>query len=135
MLLSRAAKMRVAVQDLDTIPVRNLFLTENRVIDKLIMGLFKVPCSSEPSISLTFGGVSYPVLSSAFNLGSVSTGSKDCVGGVVAGNQGFWIVGDVFMRGVYTCAESSFLVERILNPSVSSVFDFDHSEVGFATLA
>lgn len=80
-------------------------------------GYYTFPCNSAPSVSLTFGGVSFPISASAFNLGQVSSGSSQCVGGIVGSDEDFWIVGDVFMSNVYT------------------VFDYGNSRVGFAKLA
>jgi len=81
-------------------------------------GFYTFPCSSPPTVSLTFGGVAFDILSEAFNLGTASAGSSDCVGGVSAsGDVDFWIVGDVFLRGVYTA------------------FDKTNAQVGFAKLA
>lgn len=104
---------------------------------------FVVPCNKFPNISLTFGSKSFPVPFSDLNLGKVSNRSEDCVSGIAGVNLGFrefscpsshnraqadhrthslyfsafWIVGDVFLRNVYT------------------MFDLKHSVVGFADLA
>ncbi|KAF8433778.1 acid protease [Boletus edulis BED1] len=82
-------------------------------------GYYTFPCDSFPSISLTFGGKSFPIAASALNLGSVSSGSSDCVSGIVGQDiaSSFWIVGDVFLQGVYTA------------------FDVGNTRVGFAKLA
>ncbi|KAF8122505.1 Asp-domain-containing protein [Boletus edulis] len=82
-------------------------------------GFYTFPCDSFPSISLTFGGKSFPIAASALNLGSVSSGSSDCVSGLVGQDTGssFWIVGDVFLQSVYTA------------------FDVGNTRVGFAKLA
>ncbi|KDQ10090.1 hypothetical protein BOTBODRAFT_147882 [Botryobasidium botryosum FD-172 SS1] len=82
-------------------------------------GSFGFPCKSAPTdVSFTFGGQTYSVDPKFFNLGAVSQGSDLCMGAIVAQDLGsFWVVGDVFMRNVYTS------------------FDFDNSRVGFATLA
>ncbi|KAG6373237.1 Asp-domain-containing protein [Boletus reticuloceps] len=82
-------------------------------------GYYTFPCSSFPSISLTFGGKSFPIAASALNLGPVSSGSSDCVSGLVGQDTGssFWTVGDVFLQGVYTA------------------FDVGNTQVGFAKLA
>ncbi|KZS90516.1 acid protease [Sistotremastrum niveocremeum HHB9708] len=81
-------------------------------------GFFTFPCSSSPSVSLTFGGQAFD-FSNTFSLGQASDGSSDCVGGVVAADTGIdgWIAGDVFMSNVYTA------------------FSFDDSTVSFAPLA
>ncbi|KXN87900.1 Aspartic protease [Leucoagaricus sp. SymC.cos] len=81
-------------------------------------GFFTFPCNSDPQVSLTFGGKQFAVASDAFNLGQVSQGSSDCIGGV-AGTSGidFWVVGDVFLRNFYTR------------------FDVGNRQVGFANLA
>jgi cathepsin D len=43
-----------------------------------------VPCHSIPSVSLTFGGRSFPISAATFNRGTVSSGSSSCVGAIVA---------------------------------------------------
>jgi len=81
-------------------------------------GFFTVPCSTIPSISLTFNGKAFPISAQTFNLGQVTAGSSDCVGGIAAQDGiGFWVVGDVFLQNVYTS------------------FDVGNRRVGFANLA
>ncbi|CAE6459097.1 unnamed protein product [Rhizoctonia solani] len=83
-------------------------------------GYYLFPCSSPPNVTFGFGGASFSVDPNYFNLGSVDMFNEICVGGIV-GSSGVpdnaWIVGDVFMRNVYT------------------VFDEANSRVGFANLA
>ncbi|KAG9122413.1 Type I transmembrane sorting receptor, partial [Ceratobasidium sp. 392] len=83
-------------------------------------GFYTFPCSSPPSVAFTFGGVSYPVSSDSFNIGRTDSFSDTCVGALI-GSSGVpdnaWIVGDAFMRNVYT------------------VFDQGNARVGFAKLA
>jgi cathepsin D len=82
-------------------------------------GYYTYPCNSPPSVSLAFGGRKFAISPDTFSLGQVSAGSSQCVGGVVGEDVGadFWIVGDVFMRNVYT------------------KFDMGKSKVAFAELA
>ncbi|CED82068.1 aspartic protease [Phaffia rhodozyma] len=77
-------------------------------------GYYTFPCSAVPTVALTFGGSSFSVPTSAFNLGTVSSGSKQCVGGIVGQGDGSWLVGDVFLQGVY------------------SIYDVGNARVGFA---
>lgn len=67
-------------------------------------GFFTVPCASVPSnVGLTLGGRTFTISAATFNLGQVSSGSADCVGGLIADDsEGFWIIGDVFLQNVYT---------------------------------
>ncbi|EIN07963.1 acid protease [Punctularia strigosozonata HHB-11173 SS5] len=82
-------------------------------------GFYSFPCANIPDVSLTFGGHQFHLSADTFNLGRESASSNRCIGGVVGQNIGasFWIVGDVFMRNVYTA------------------FDLGHNRVGFANLA
>ncbi|KDQ50162.1 hypothetical protein JAAARDRAFT_186508 [Jaapia argillacea MUCL 33604] len=82
-------------------------------------GFYTVPCDAVPTVSLTFSGKSFAISPRTFNLGRAASGSSDCVGGIVGSDIGqrFWIVGDVFLRNVY------------------SVFDLGNTRVGFATLS
>ncbi|KAF7978615.1 hypothetical protein HWV62_45358 [Athelia sp. TMB] len=83
-------------------------------------GMWSVPCNAIPQASLTFGGQKFAISSSAFNLGQVTEGSSDCVGGLTTNDEvaaEFWVVGDVFLQNVYTA------------------FDVANARVGFAQLA
>jgi len=87
------------------------------LLDPTLEGFYTVPCNSIPNVSLTFNGHTYPMNPQYFSLGVITTGSPDCVGGINSQvDINFWVIGDVFMRNVYT------------------VFDVDNTRVGFASL-
>ncbi|KAG9008419.1 hypothetical protein FRB90_008903 [Tulasnella sp. 427] len=80
-------------------------------------GFYTFPCNADiGEVSFVFGGKHYPINSQDFNLGAVSDGSSDCIGGVIGEEVGdsLAIVGDEFMKNWY------------------SVFDYDRRAVGFA---
>ena len=79
-------------------------------------GFYTIPCSPLPAISLTFGGQPFGVKPALFNLGQVPGRPGQCFGGIVGSDDmDFWIVGDMFLQGVYT------------------EFDFGRNRVGFAS--
>lgn len=79
-------------------------------------------------LTLTFNGVTYTVDPADFNIGTLVSGSSDCLGGVYGSDLGSgssvqWIGGGVFLKGVYS----------IYSSSVSS--SPSGARVGFAALA
>ncbi|KAF9227090.1 acid protease, partial [Gyrodon lividus] len=96
-------------------------------------GLYAYPCNTQLSVSISFGGTSWPISPADMNLGTIninsatgsSTASQMCVGGIfdvgstVGSGQGIpaWIVGDTFLKNVY------------------SVYQVNPPAVGFAQLA
>ncbi|EJD01643.1 acid protease [Fomitiporia mediterranea MF3/22] len=66
-------------------------------------GFFTVPCNAIPdNVSVTLGNTAFTLSPDTFNFGQVSAGSNECVGGIVADDIGMWVLGDVFLRNVYT---------------------------------
>ena len=81
-------------------------------------GMYTVPCDGIPDVSITFGGKAFTISSETFNIGPMPNSTSDCFGGIVGQDgQDFWVIGDVFLRNVY------------------STFDVGRSHVGFADLA
>lgn len=80
-------------------------------------GFYSFPCSTTVSISMSFGGKLWPINPADMNLGRVSRGSTQCVGGIFdlslgsnitpgSGNPS-WVVGATFLKNVYAVYRSS----------------------------
>jgi len=90
-------------------------------------GFYSFPCNTKVEISLSFGGKLWPINSADMNLGRVSTGSTQCVGGIFdlslgsnivsGGGNPNWVVGATFLKNVY------------------SVYRADPPSIGFAQLS
>ena len=81
-------------------------------------GTYTVACDSTLAGSVTLGGTEFALAADTLVLQSAENGV--CVGAVAATTdaaQDYWVLGDAFMRNVYT------------------VFDFENAQVGFAKLA
>ncbi|KAG8790187.1 Type I transmembrane sorting receptor [Ceratobasidium sp. 428] len=83
-------------------------------------GFYSYPCASPPVVSVELAGQVWPISSTNLNLGTLPSNSTQCVGAIggIDGGvpKGAWIMGDTFMKNVYT------------------VFDLESSRVGFAAL-
>ncbi|KAG1865340.1 aspartic peptidase domain-containing protein [Suillus subluteus] len=87
-------------------------------------GLYALPCNAMPNVTITLGGKSFPLSAETLNMGPTDSSGKMCFGGIVGydlgdihSGQWQWILGDVFMRNVYTA------------------FDVGQCRIGFAELA
>jgi cathepsin D len=80
-------------------------------------GLYSLPCDSPQSISFNWGGQDWEF--DAFR-GETEKGSGQCVGALSGQDtslkKGFWLLGDGFMKNVYTA------------------FSYEEAAVGFANL-
>ncbi|KAJ8594783.1 acid protease [Rhizopogon salebrosus TDB-379] len=82
-------------------------------------GYWTYPCSTQVNMAISFGGPSWPVAPADFRLTSLS--SSQCIGAFfelsTGGSAPSWIVGDTFLKNVY------------------SVFRYNPASVGFAALS
>ncbi|EIW79050.1 acid protease [Coniophora puteana RWD-64-598 SS2] len=82
-------------------------------------GYYTYPCSTAVTVSISFGGPSWAVSPADFQLQQIS--SSQCVGAFfnldVGGSAPAWIIGDTFLKNVYT------------------VFRYNPASVGFAQLS
>ncbi|KNZ56645.1 uncharacterized protein VP01_2356g1 [Puccinia sorghi] len=83
-------------------------------------GYYEFPCSANPVMALTFGGKAYPIAADDFNVGAVDSDGKMCLGSIFAvessstntsgsksSNSPAWIIGDSFLKNVYTVFRAS----------------------------
>ncbi|KAH9484946.1 Aspartic protease [Psilocybe cubensis] len=85
------------------------------------IGSYTFPCKTQVSVTLSFGGKTWPINPQDMNRGQLSQGSPLCVGSIfdlsagtnIPPNSGnpSWVVGDTFLKNVYS-------VYRMNPPSV-----------------
>ncbi|GAD95530.1 aspartic-type endopeptidase (CtsD), putative [Paecilomyces variotii No. 5] len=81
---------------------------------------FVIPCKSNSTVAITFSGATFAISPKDYVGSAIDNTGNNCVSNII-GHQTFgdtdWLVGDVFMKNVY------------------SVFDYDNNRVGFANRA
>jgi len=83
-------------------------------------GYYEFPCSSNPVMTLTFGGKAYAIAADDFNVGAVDSEGRMCLGSIFAvestttsssgsrsSSSPAWIIGDSFLKNVYTVFRAS----------------------------
>jgi len=80
-------------------------------------GFFTFPCDTQVTASMAFGGKFWPISSQDINIGQDSEGSTQCTGAIFDLSQGVpippgagnppWVVGDTFLKNVYTVFRAS----------------------------
>jgi len=81
-----------------------------------MQGFFSFPCNTQLEVTISFGGTAWPINSADMNLGQVPGASDQCMGGIFDvstgadignGNGPDWIVGDTFLKNVYSVFRQS----------------------------
>jgi cathepsin D len=90
-------------------------------------GFYGFPCTTDVSVTISFGGKVWPISTADMNVGRATLSSTVCVGGIFDLNGGStieagngnpsWVVGGTFLKNVY------------------SVFRSDPPSIGFAELS
>ncbi|KAF7980778.1 hypothetical protein HWV62_36837 [Athelia sp. TMB] len=87
-------------------------------------GFYTYPCAPKLPISFSFGGKFYSINEYDFNLGRTTTGSADCVGGILGLGSGFpsnlAIIGDEFLKSWYSTYDYSHGARVGFSPSVNN---------------
>ncbi|THH12233.1 hypothetical protein EW145_g106 [Phellinidium pouzarii] len=72
----------------DSTNVKNIYAAipgSKDASESLGQGFYTIPCDAVPSnVSLTLGGKKFAISAATLNLGVVSSGSRDCIGGIMA---------------------------------------------------
>jgi cathepsin D len=92
-----------------------------------LVGFYGFPCTTQVTITMSFGGKAWPISTKDMNLGRVSSASPMCAGGIfdltagsnigAGGGNPSWVVGATFLKNVY------------------SVFRYQPAAIGFAELS
>ncbi|KAH7919356.1 acid protease [Leucogyrophana mollusca] len=87
-------------------------------------GFYSYPCSSYPSISLSFDGKAFELSTLDFNLGRLSSDSDRCIGGILSLGDGFGddfaIIGDEFLKSWYSTYDYSHGGRVGFSPSINN---------------
>lgn len=81
-------------------------------------GFYAFPCSTNVTVAFAFGGQLWPINPEDFNAGQINSGRNAlCIGAIFDlsagtnsipdGNNPAWVVGDTFLKNVYTVFRSS----------------------------
>ncbi|KAH9961535.1 aspartic peptidase domain-containing protein [Russula dissimulans] len=108
-------------------------------------GMFVFPCSTKLSVTFSFGGPSWPINPTDVNLGAIDTAGKMCLGAIFDLGTGSniqpgpqsanpeWVVGDTFLKNVYSCYRSNPPAVGFAQLSASAGSS-DHSGFSFVLL-
>jgi cathepsin D len=81
-------------------------------------GNFFLPCNTDTEVSVILGGISFQISPKDYVGSQLSTNlCQSNIVGQLVGNPTQWLLGDVFLKNVYT------------------VFDYDHNQVQFGAVA
>ncbi|GJJ14017.1 hypothetical protein Clacol_008274 [Clathrus columnatus] len=102
-------------------------------------GFYTFPCNATlPTISFNWGdsGQKWEVSAESFNTGPATSGSLDCVGGLVGQDYGAWILGDVYVKIITRgfSPEKLNIISSFMK-NAYTVFEADTMSIGFAQLS
>ncbi|KAK7043133.1 hypothetical protein VNI00_008487 [Paramarasmius palmivorus] len=80
-------------------------------------GFWSFPCTSTLNVGMSYGGKTWPIDPRDMNLGRISAGSRQCLGGIFdlsrgsnivsGGGNPNWVVGATFLKNVYSVFRAS----------------------------